>query len=426
MRDGYRNGGRAVRWILAAWACGLGGASAIAADYSLSGFGTLGYAASDQKAPYLRYIDSNGTLKADSLIGLQGEAQLDPQWGATVQVVASAPRYRDEGVAAQLRWAFVSYRPNNDWMIRLGRMRVPFLLNTQNSEVGVTYDRARLPAEVYSVSPFYDADGIVVNRNWSSDGSETNAHAYVGKASINYRLPFQRPATQLVFPSRYVPEQVRVTGMVLTRSSGPWQLQAGWHKATLKPDVPQVDRSLPVEIPAPAPAGGTLYVPGTLIDRFQVTILTAGAEWTSDKWRVTAEYAQRISKDIDWGPGSKSAQVLVSREFGKWVPYVGYARLFSAADNRKLYHDANTTPVPLLAQGAPLFVSPQLHQIIADGTVTYDQYSTMVGASYSLSNNSKLKFEWMRTKIGLVSALVDGDIHNKRFNVFSVSYSFAF
>ena len=53
--------------------------SAVAADYSLLGFGTLGYAVSDQKAPYLRYIDKQGSFKADSLIGLQGDVQFNQQ-----------------------------------------------------------------------------------------------------------------------------------------------------------------------------------------------------------------------------------------------------------------------------------------------------------------------------------------------------------
>ena len=56
----------------------------------------------------------------------------------------------------------------------------------------------------------------------------------------------------------------------------------------------------------------------------------------------------------------------------------------------------------------------------------YDQYSIMLGASHNLTLTSKLKFELMRTKVGLTSALVDGDIHNKSFNVFSMSYNFAF
>ena len=32
----------------------------------------------------------------------------------------------------------------------------------------------------------------------------------------------------------------------------------------------------------------------------------------------------------------------------------------------------------------------------------------------------------MRTKIGQASALVDGDVHHKSFNVLSMSYNFAF
>ena len=56
----------------------------------------------------------------------------------------------------------------------------------------------------------------------------------------------------------------------------------------------------------------------------------------------------------------------------------------------------------------------------------YDQYSIMIGTSYNLSPASKLKFEWMRTKIGQASALVDGDVHHKSFNVLSMSYNFAF
>jgi hypothetical protein len=50
----------------------------------------------------------------------------------------------------------------------------------------------------------------------------------------------------------------------------------------------------------------------------------------------------------------------------------------------------------------------------------------MLGASYSFSPTSKVKLEWMRVKVGLASALVDGDVHDRRFDVYSVSYSFAF
>ncbi len=155
-----------LRGVAIAVSCLIAADIAISADYSLTGFGTVGYAVSDQQAPYLRYIDKGGTFRADSLVGLQGEAQFDPQWGATVQIVASAPRYKEDGMAAQVRWAFASYRPNNEWLLRVGRLRPPVFNNTQNAEVGVTYDEARLPVEVYSLSPAYDIDGGAFTRTW--------------------------------------------------------------------------------------------------------------------------------------------------------------------------------------------------------------------------------------------------------------------
>jgi hypothetical protein len=82
--------------------------------------------------------------------------------------------------------------------------------------------------------------------------------------------------------------------------------------------------------------------------------------------------------------------------------------------------------VPLATQGPPLFVPANWHHFLADRISVYDQYSIMLGTSYSFSATSKLKLEWMQTKVGLASSLVDGEVHNQRFNVFSVSYSMSF
>jgi hypothetical protein len=399
-----------------------------AADYSLTGFGTVGYAVSDQRAPYLRYIDKAGTFRADSLVGLQGEAQFDPQWGATLQVVGSAPRYKEEGVAAQVRWAFVSYRPNNEWLLRAGRLRPPVLLNTQNAEVGVTYEQARLPVEVYSLSPAYDLDGVAFGRTWMREGSEMSVDAYLGKSNIRYRMPFQRDPLQSIFPDKYFPEVIDLVGLVVSRSQGPLQVRGGLHKAVLRPTHQRqfVDAFVPMPFTAPPPFGGTIYVPGAVINKFALMAITLGAEFQSARWKVTGEYGQRIVHDTKMAIGSKSVYVTVEREVEKWTPYVGYARLLSPPATRQLFQDLNTTPVPLGAQGAPFFVPANFHQIVADGIFVFDQYSTMLGASYNLSLTSKLKFEWMRTKVGAASALVDGDVHHKSFNVFSMSYNFAF
>jgi hypothetical protein len=402
----------------------LGPIPAMAApEFAITGYGTLGYARSNEDFQYLRYIDGDGTFRADSLLGVQLEARFDPKWSATVQAVASAPRTRDSGYETTIRWAFVGFRPDNDWLLRIGRLRPPVLLNTQNAEVGVTYDQARLPAEVYTLSPVYDVDGAAFTRTWSRVDTEIALDGYWGTTNINYRLPFQR------FDDRqYFPERVEFAGLVLSHSSGPLLLRAGIHRATLKArgDVPFSQAIEPVSIPAPPPFGGDLYVPTGVADRIHVTVLTLGADLRLRDWRITGEYGQRIVNDINYGVGSKSAYVTAARSVGKWTPYATYARLLSGQDERALYRALNTSPVPLLAQGAPLFLPATYHAMLADNVIAYDQHSTMLGASYSFSATSKFKLEWMRTRVGLVSALVDGNVHDKAFNVYSVSYSFAF
>lgn len=400
----------------------LGAAGATAAELKLTGFGTLGYAIGDQDFSYLRYINNRGTFKADSLLGLQGEAQFNSQWGATLQAVSSAPRTRDNGAEAKIRWAFISFRPDNNWLLRVGRLRPPFLINSQNAEVGVTYDQARLPQEVYSLSPVYDFDGGAVTKTWSLENSETSLDAYWGKSDIKYRV-FSRDAAQPL----YVSEKIQAQGLIISHTTGPLSLRGGAHRAAVEFENQVItDTFTPTSVPFPPPIGGTLYLPSSAISKVYLTVLVLGADWRAGDWRVTGEYAQRIVKDTNIGPGGKSAYVTLTRQIGKWTPYVTHARLLSDADTREIYQAVNGTPVPLAAQLSPPFLPANFHRTLADTILVFDQYSTMLGASYSFSAMSKLKFEWMQTHIGLHSNLVDGDVHNQRFNVFSVSYSMAF
>lgn len=402
--------------------------SAFAADYSLFGFGTLGYAISDQKAPYLRYIDSQGTFKADSLIGLQGELAINPQWGATIQVVGSAPRSKDDGLEATIRWAFVSYRPSNDWLIRAGRIRPPVLTNTQNAEVGMTYDAARLPAEVYSLSPAYDIEGVAVTRSWAGDSAELGLDAYVGRSKVRQRTPFQRDTTQTFVPDKYFPEAIMFRGLVVSYGSDIFSVRAGAHYASLRPDKGRVfvEDPSPIEFPAPAPFGGTLFVPGAVTKAVNVTALTFGGEMRKDAWRVSGELGRRIVSGTNMGPASTGALVTVAYQAGKLTPYATASRLVSASSVQKYYKQLRNTPVPAGAQGAPFFLPATYHGVFADAIYLYDQSSIMLGASYKVTANAKLKFEWMRTHVGVGSALVDGDVHHQRFNVLSMSYHFVF
>jgi len=401
----------------------FGSVRAVAADLTLTGFGTVGYARSDQDFQYLRYIDNDGTFKTDSLIGIQAEAQFNSQWGATVQAVVSAPRTRDDGHEAKVRWAFLSFRPDNEWLIRVGRVRPPVLINTQNAEVGVTYDQLRLPAEVYSLSPVYDFDGAAVTKTWALGSAELSLDGYWGKTNVKYRFHAQSEPLQ-----PYFPEHVTVKGLVLSHTSGTLLLRGGAHHATVETAGPELipQTFSPRRVQVPPPDGGTLFVPTGFKPGFDFTVLTLGADWRFNSWRLTAEYAQRIVPDVQIAFASKAGYGTLAYQVGRWTPYITYARLLSDRKVREVYRGINGTPVPLAVQNRPPFFPANFHRLLTDQISVYDQYSTMLGVSYSFSATSKLKFEWMRTKVGLASSLVDGEVHDKAFNVFSASYSVAF
>jgi len=399
--------------------------SVTAVDFNVSGFGTLGYAASDQDFRYLRFIDEGGTLKTDTLFGLQAEAQFNSQWSATVQAVASSSLSSDKGREVNIRWAFVSYRPDNDWLFRVGRLRPPFFIHSQNAEVGVTFDQVRLPTEVYSLSPSYDFDGGAVTKTWALENAEFNLDAYWGKSEIAHRS-FQRDLKL----ARYEPLKLEVGGLILSYSTNALLLRAGAHQgiSKRKNGQPIIDTFAPTIIPIPPPVGGTLYLPSGNSNSIGFRVFTLGGDWNIDDWRITGEYAQRLLVDSPnkTGADSKGAYVTVARRIGKWTPYVTQARLLPNSETRELFDSVNSTPVPLAVQGPPLFIPANLHRILADTMQLADQYSTALGVAYSFSPTSRAKFEWMRTHIGLASSLVDGDVSNKGFNVFSVSYSKAF
>lgn len=395
-----------------------------AVDFNINGFGTLGYAASDQDFRYLRFIDEGGTFKTDTLFGLQAEAQFSSQWSATVQAVASASLSSDKGREVNIRWAFVSYRPDNDWLFRVGRLRPPFFIHSQNAEVGVTFDQVRLPTEVYSLTPNYDFDGGAVTKTWALENAEFNLDAYWGKSEIAQRF-FQRDLKL----ARYEPIKLETTGLILSYSTAELLLRGGAHRgiSKRKNGQPFIDTFAPTNIPIPPPLGGTLYQPSGSSNSIGFWLLTLGGDWNIDDWRVTGEYTQLfVDSTNKTGASSKGAYITVARKIGKWTPYVTQARLLPDPEVKSLFDTVNSTPVPLAVQGAPQFVPANLHRILADTTRVADQYSTALGVAYSFSPTSKAKFEWLRTHIGLTSNLVDGDVSNKSFNVFSVSYSVAF
>lgn len=413
--------------------CLIVGAPASAADLSVSGFGTLGYARSDQPFSYQRFIDDNGSLRRDSVVGVQLDARLGGGFGATVQAKAAAAVGADRRTDATLAWAFLSYRPSNDWLFRLGKQRIPLYLYSENYDVGATFDFARLPTEMYSISPSNDFIGGSVGKTWRVANGEIALDAYVGQSNTKFRFWLRDALPGQNAGGVFGDLKMKGGGVVLSYKEEGRSLRVGLLRAKLK-----AERAFAATFPFVELAPGVGYfqvdesLPGPgipLNTHIYNTTLTVGAEVALPaNFRGIAEFSRSVVPNDDVGPKGNRGHVSLLRGIGDWTPYVSYGFLRSPARQVSFYGRVNDNTLPPAVPGAQLINASQ--RAGADQLLVFDQSSRAIGTSYSISASSKLKAEYARTRIGDVSSLVDAlpgtTVRNTTIDVWSLSYSVVF
>src|SRR6185369_2047376 len=93
-------------------------AAADATEFNWSGFGTAGYAISDNANRYQRFITDRGTFNRDSVFGGQLDVKFNQQFGATIQARLAPAADSDSRWEPSLAWAFLSWRPLDDFLLR--------------------------------------------------------------------------------------------------------------------------------------------------------------------------------------------------------------------------------------------------------------------------------------------------------------------
>lgn len=425
---------------LACLVLGVASLPAMAVDFSLSGYGTLGYARSDAPNAYQRFIDDAGTFKRDSVLGLQLNAQFNPEWSATVQGKLAPAADSDRDAKATLSWAFLSYRPTDDWLLRAGKLRIPFYLHSENADVGTTFTAARLPVEVYSTAATVDFVGASFARTWQLRDKELVLDGYWGKAHdaswrFHARDPHDatNPLAGLGLPPRLTSDgqpgeffaklDTESRGLRLSLQQDDNVFLVGAHRAyTTSRGGPDLGPSTYVPVTDPFFGAGTIYLPDANTYKIATTTLHAGVSLgLGQGFRVLGEYVRRKNDGSELAPDSKGYYLTLQKALGRWTPYLTYAGL--TTKNRDLYRAVNGAQ-PLHPVWNPV------ERALADVMVVYDQQSWALGTSYAIDARNHVKAEWSVVETGVASSFVDaspgGESGDQRINVFSLSYSFTF
>ena len=453
--------------------------SAEAAELSLSGFGTLGVAKSNQRYNFERFINNGGTIARDSVAGVQADVKFTESVGATVQGKFAPSLKNDSSWDTTLSWAFLSWRPANDLLIRLGKQRAPLYLNSESMDVGVTYDFARLPAEMYSISPSSDYVGASLSKTWNPSLGELTLDGYAGNIGTNWRV-YQRdnvqlPGSPMQPGANFKSISVDSSGFALTLLREEDKYHASVQKQTtaIRPYSPAYLSLIPAAgfapvitpgiaqaleamgMPSAGPAGvgaaataaaaagtlgGSVY---TVLPQAQAAsahslVYSLGAEINLPKgFRVIGEYGRRKVTNVATGIDTNGGYFALLKDVGAWTPYVSYATIKSSSDLLNQYQSVNSnpgltvapSPLAVIANGAAAAINAS-QRVLADGMLAYDQHTLALGTSYRLSPTQKIKFEWARTQVGVASSFVDapsfGNVSKQNIDVLSFSYNVVF
>lgn len=397
-----------------------------ALDLTWSGFGTLGAAQSDKSYKYQRFIDNHGTLKRDSILGGQLDARLSQQWSATVQGKLAPSDHSDTNWQASLAWAFVSWRPSDDWLIRAGKFRLPLMLNAENNDVGATFDFVRLPQEVYSISPTTDVVGLNISKSWMIDSYEWMLEGYTGQENTYQRYSIRTEQADGTGPGGwFIPFRMKSSGLVLTVRDIGNAFRIGIHEIVATRIGEQSHADIPVVQQGPF----TYYDIGSghLVSRLYIPIQTLGASVSLPAdFKMTAEYARMRVNSASEGLSRWGAYVALDKRIGDWKPYIYYAKMRSTGKALDLYRAIEASSRNPALPGA----LRDYQTFNADLVSAYDQWTAALGTSYRLSPASLLKAEYAHTSTGIVSSFVDAptgsDSGGRHINVFSFSYNFTF
>jgi hypothetical protein len=346
----------------------------------------------------------------------------------------------DSAWALSTAWAFVGWRPDDDWLLRLGRLRLPMYLHSESMDVGTTHDMARLPAEMYSIVPTPDFDGASVSRSWVLDDQgqrELTADLYGGKASLTARLNY-RDGLPPAVPAgpNFVKVKINAIGLaVMLRQPGLVVRSSFTHTSMQRGDGSRIPTGF-----APMSFGPGLdyyqvndALPGPGVPsaaRVRNSLFSLGAEAElGGGWRVASEFVRNLQHDTPFGADATAGYLAVFKRMGAFTPYASVAAQRSRDATFDWYERLTAHPLPAQLPGAAMINAAQ--RVAAESYWVTSQRSLALGASYAITPQVKLKGEWLHTRIGRVSRMVDPlpgqpTPSNTGVNVLSINLNFAY
>lgn len=366
-------------------------AQASAADVEVHGFGTLGMAYLDkpddwQYSRSLKQRHSADDFRADldSVIGLQVNYQASPNLELVGQAALSLLDF-DSRPSDYIELAFLAWRGDPDWEVRLGRVSLDAYLISDHRDVGFTYPFVRPPVEFYSHIPPL-LDGADVTRSWNSRGVRWQTKLFVGGSSGGTGASRLR-----TWPLAGVMASRESNGLLVRISALRGRTRNNIH--SLDPLLSGLDQMQAV--PMAQVAADAAQMEAALTTRGMITNYVAAAvAYDQHDWLLTAEI-NRSHSEGNRAISFTSGYVSIGRRFGPLT-----LSLTQSAQKRS--GNAFTTPdwtSPLAPLGTAFAAEAQQLANGAAATINSlagHQYTTSTALRWDMASRMALKVQWDR------------------------------
>lgn len=276
-------------------------------------------------------IENKVGFASNTEVGLQFTGNITSTLSAVAQFVANGSEIDgSDSFAVETQWAFVRYRPNNQWQVRAGRMRIPLFAYSDTQEIGYTYPWVFLPNSVYRIVPFNNFNGadVVFSQPLGSGGWLLRIHPFYGSNRSTFDTFTQgfvdaggtgtcdtssSPATNCG-PAFLKFKEHGILGGELSIGNDQVQLRGSYAHASL-------------DAFAKSNAATTLET----LTGDQAYFYSVGLKLAFDWFHMQGEYASRHADKAKAGEGSianlDGYYAMVGGQFGRWFPNVTYGNL---------------------------------------------------------------------------------------------------
>lgn len=329
----------------------------------LNAYGTLGQTRSSLETPQYKLAPSfqYGVGKPwssvlDNRLGAQLTFNASEQLSLITQVLVR--RNGLDEVRNQTTWLYARWRPSEHWEARLGRIRQPLFLITEEFDVGYALPWVRPPVELYSLAG--ESNFI--------DGAQLRYQAPLGDYTL--RLEGHYGRVELDRAPLYELQNPYNSGLAVTLTDGSLTLRGSLLQAHTQLDSPR--RQQVVDLIAAQDPGVAEDYDTTDIPRQRYANL--GLRYEDGDWLVMAEYV-RLWLENPSMPDKQAYYLTLGHTFGDFTPYATYARqeLISSVNEYRL------SGVPASAANALLSASNS------------EQHSYSLGVRWDFSPGMALK-----------------------------------